>query len=114
MIDKDSLITWLASGERGTSSDTLFTHLTGITATRGYESHPLDPDDFRRCELLLRQVSGLRERLHLARQISPVWEKLVEHWDEIVEMLEHEIPGYFEGETGKARRTYAFMESVLR
>lgn len=113
MIDQNQLLNWLANGERGTSSDTLFTHLTGITAIRGYQSHPLDPDDFRRCELLLRQVAGLREKLHHARQISPVWERLVQHWDEIVWTLESEIPGCFEGVTGKAPKTYALMESLI-
>lgn len=114
MIDQNQLLNWLANGERGTSSDTLFTHLTGITAIRGYQSHPLDLDDFRRCELLLRQVPGLREKLHHARQISPVWARLVQHWDEIVNTLESEIPGYFKGATGKAQKTYALMESLIR
>lgn len=45
---------WLASGERGASSDAIFYQLTGV-ATGDKTSHPHDPADLRRCRLLLEQ-----------------------------------------------------------
>lgn len=75
---------WLASGERGISSNTIFTHLTGVDALRDWGmDHPHDPADFRRCRLLVAQVPELRPLLPRMADVSPVWAALVNRWDEI-------------------------------
>lgn len=111
-------VNWLANGERGISSNTMFTRLTGVDAMGGwtYCNHPHDPADFQRCERLLRAVPELRERLHLMAEESPEWARLVARWPEINSMLLEEIPGVY-GDVprryGKAPRTYALMRSII-
>lgn len=93
---------WLAGGERGVSSNTIFEVLTGIKATndRG-RCHPWDPADFRRCELLLEQVPELRGQFHRMSGVSPQWEALVEAWYRIVAALNNEDPEWREGRGGR-------------
>lgn len=51
------LIQWIASGERGASSNTIVQHLTGLqTDVDGWLTHPADPDDLDRCLKLLEAV----------------------------------------------------------
>jgi hypothetical protein len=78
-----------------------------------YSPHtPSDPDDFQRCERLLRRVPEFRERLNEMREASPIWAALVDHWDEIAALVEEEIPGVYTGARGSAPRTYALMKVV--
>lgn len=81
---------WLASGERGISSNTLFTVLTGVDALRNWGmDHPHDPADFRRCRLLLEQVPELRPLLPKMSQVSAVWAALVARWDDICACMDN-------------------------
>lgn len=57
--------------------------------------HPHDMDDFRRCEVALREIEGLREYLPHMCQASPTWANLVESWDEIVSLAEASNPDFF-------------------
>src|SRR5438309_508099 len=51
------LETWLRSGSRGFSSETIATHLSGLPIlSRAEWTHPLIPDDLMRCEALLNAV----------------------------------------------------------
>src|SRR5690348_9121224 len=46
---------WVRNGEHGTSSKTMFKYLSGSNMMHiERDSHPIDPDDFRRCYLLLK------------------------------------------------------------
>ena len=74
---------WLASGERGISSETIFSTITGIKVSDGCKGHPHDPDDFRRCRLLLEQVPELVPLFHKMRSVSPTWHALADNWDAI-------------------------------
>jgi hypothetical protein len=87
---------WLAYGERGISSEAIVTRLTGIGVGH-YDNgdHPLDMGDFKRCELLLREVSEARERFNEMRDVSPQWDALVEHWQEIVNLAQSQDPEFF-------------------
>lgn len=107
-------VDWLATGERGTSSNTLFKALTGVDALGGgVGSHPRDPDDFRRCELLLRAAPELRCELERVANISPVWEKLVVEWDGLVALIDEEAPEAWSSRPGgRARRTFERMEAL--
>ena len=98
--------------ERGISADAIVSHLSGRTGLSHWGSdHPHDPDDFRRCQLVARQVSpetfaGMRTR-------SPEWARLVDHWQEIHEAIEAEVPDYIYGHPGNARRAYQLMRRVI-
>lgn len=108
-LHREALIDWLANGERGISSDTLVHYLTGQTRPRS-KDHPHDPGDFRRCELLLRQVPSLRIVLPRMSRVSPTWAALVDNWDRIVSLMEDEAPGCFGPEPGgEAPQAYALI-----
>lgn len=112
---------WLASGERGLSNEALFSLTVGLDI-RGWRSlsgrrwwdHPHDPDDFQRCERMLRMVPEARGNLDAAR-VTPEWSVLIEHWDELVALIENEVPGVFEGprKHGSAPRSYRRMCDLL-
>lgn len=104
---------WLVVGERGVSSNTIMSVLSGLLIQTMYHNHPHDPDDFKRCEKLLREVPELREQLPLMADVSLVWARLVERWDEIVTSLEKEIPGIFDGHYGSAPITYQLMRKII-
>lgn len=112
---------WLAQGERGLSSEAIVSHLTRQRVGRREFStfaadYPHDPDDFRRCELLLRQVPLARLMFASAMPSrSPEWAALVASWDEIAALLEAEVPGVYDAIPwgSKAPKSYALMRQLL-
>jgi hypothetical protein len=99
---------WLARGERGISSNTMLEVITGRTATRQPfgMSHPYDPEDFRRCHLLLQAVPELREGFPKLAAHNAVWAALVEHWDELTALLLEQM------KTNKANGMYQRMKQL--
>lgn len=109
----DAAIQWLANGERGNSSETIFTHLTGVNANRGSRnSHPLDPADLRRCRLLLEQVPALEPEFRKRMGRLKNWKALVVDWDNLCKIMDEETPNWREG-SGRASKTYALMKSLV-
>lgn len=108
----NELITWLASGERGVSSNTMVTHLTGIPAENFMLSNPWDPDDLHRCRLLLEQVPELQPQLPRMATLSPQWAALVAHWQELCDLMDSEAPAW-RGGMGRAPATYVRMRELL-
>lgn len=106
-------IEWLAHGQRGTSSNTLFSHLTGVDAQGDWgASHPYDPADLNRCLVLLNAVPELRLSLPRMGEVSPAWAALIARWDEIEKSLVDEVGlGWTKGRA--ASKTYALMREVL-
>ena len=104
---------WLATGERGLSSEAIALTTLGLRPTGWRASWPLDPADLRRCLLLLEAVPETREKglLVLAKRCSK-WAALVRVWDRLSETLHSEI-----GETlpprGSAPKTDALMQEAL-
>ncbi len=100
---------WLDKGERGISSETMFSILAEeFHPLRGIDTfcHPLDPDDFRRCYLLLKMLPEWKNALYKMKSVSPVWEKLVDNWEKLEEMLEEMM------KTNKDNGMYKFMKSL--
>ena len=64
---------WLAMGERGLSSEFIVLHLTGtpMNSRRWGVRYPLDPADFRRCQLLLKAVPLAELSFSSMRTASP-------------------------------------------
>lgn len=91
-----SAILWLANGDRGLSSNTIFQVITGITCVdeewHNADIPPADAWDFIRCEKLLTQVPEFREQLHQLQPVSEQWNVLVEHWHILVATLTAEQP----------------------
>jgi hypothetical protein len=97
---------WLKHGEHGNSSMTIFENLSQRAMPHYHQCHPLDPDDFRRCYLLLNTIPEWKTRLPELKTLSPVWSKLVDNWDKLTEMLEEQM------KTHKANGMYEFMKSL--
>ena len=109
----ESLVSWLASGERGVSSNTIVQTLTGVPAASGWRGQPLDPDDMCRCIKLLEACPELAPRIGEMAKVSRNWAALVAHWDEIVALIDEEVPGWRENRHGSAPKAYAFMRRIL-
>ena len=86
----ENLEWWLQNGERGTSSETMVYYFTG-RKINDRECHPLDPDDFKRCYLLLKAVPQFKREMHKLKLGGTVWSNLVDNWDKLESMLEKNI-----------------------
>lgn len=80
---------WLAVGEQGTSSLTLFCHLANLPLPKD-RAEPRDLDDFRRCRVMLEEVPSLRLELARAVNLSPAWGRLAENWDALCASIDAE------------------------
>jgi hypothetical protein len=102
---------WLASGERGTSSNTIFTILTGVDALDGWSpSYPVDPSDFRRCRLLLEQCPEVAEQFPRMASASKMWAALVRDWNAICAAMNKEMPDWRDPKRGAAPETYRLIK----
>jgi hypothetical protein len=88
---------WLATGERGASSEAMFEYFTGVNPSskpRSYERfdmpYPHDAADFRRCIGLLNAVPSFRDRLSEMVDVSWKWERLVENWNSLESMVDQD------------------------
>lgn len=105
---------WLASGERGISSNTMFTRLTGFNALKDWHpSPPADPADFRRCRLLLEQCPELVPLLPNMAEESHEWAGLVREWDMICKVMDDEVPAWRAGKSRTpATNTYNLIKKA--
>lgn len=99
---------WLRTGERGISSEVIFEHLTGLPIQRGRKDTPNDPDDLRRCRLLLKRVPDFALRLPEMAGVSERWAKLVKVWQRLGEIMDQET-----AVSNKCPRTWAAMSRLL-
>ena len=70
------------------------------------KSYPLDPGDLSRCVKLLERVPEMRNYLYKMKAVSPIWRKLVEHWDELERLLNEEKG------SGRCLKTYQLMKKL--
>jgi len=105
---------WLANGERGVSSNTIFSHLTGVNALdSASRSHPHDPADVRRCQLLLEQVPQLQAQFHRMAEVSETWARLVQAWPSIIQAMDEDVPNWRDKRaTGSAHRAYELVQKA--
>ena len=66
----------------------------------------MNPDDFRRCMKLLDQVPEFRERLYEMKDVSEVWSRLVDNWDEFEKLY------YEECETVRCPKLWDRMKEI--
>ena len=104
----EDLLKWIASGDRGASSETIVTKLAGIDLAHGCSCEPHDPSDFRRCLLLLDAVPELKSKLDKMKEVSNYWRLLIENWNELEKMY-HE-----EKSSGRAPKLYEKMKLLRR
>lgn len=106
---------WLASGERGISSNTIFTRLTGVDALGDWcQSYPSDAWDLRRCRLLLEQCPELAAKFPEMAKASKKWAALVRDWDMICKTMDEELPDWrTPPKSSTAPRTYKLIKNSL-
>jgi hypothetical protein len=106
---------WLNNGEQGTSSKTMFEYLNdNFHFHIQHKSHPYDPDDFRRCYLLLKAVPQFIPKLGRMKSVSTAWSNLVDNWDKLTEMLEEQMMYIEKGDRKKASNgMYEFMQTLI-
>lgn len=112
-------IRWLAIGQHGMSACSIFWKTTGykpamillLEDPRG--RYPVDPDDLSRCRLLLEQVPYVRDRFQIMEHCGPIWESLVEHWDNLCATMDEEAPEWRNGK-GIAPKTGKMMNDIVR
>jgi hypothetical protein len=98
---------WRINGEHGISSKTMFNCLNPkYPINNSRNSHPSDPDDFRRCYLLLKAVPQFKQKLGRMKPISNYWSNLVDNWDKLELMLIEQM------ETKKSNGMYQFMNTL--
>ncbi|MCA8228247.1 hypothetical protein [Burkholderia vietnamiensis] len=100
---------WYATGERGLSSDAMFYAFTGVG--KPSVDAPSDPDDLRRCRLLLEQVPGFLGQLERMREISAHWARLVDEWAVLTAQMDEECPDW-RSSVGAAPQTYKAMKDL--
>ena len=102
---------WLANGDRGISSEAIVSYLTGVNIGRIFNSHPSDTSDFGRCSKLLKACPEIKAKFYRMKEVSGIWEKLVENWDTLERMLK-DAKGQ-ERQTGtNDGKMYQFMKSL--
>jgi hypothetical protein len=100
---------WLAGGDTGSSSITIWSVMTGWAMPNGRApSVPWDPDDFGRCHRLLERFPAWRQRMPEVAEMYPEWAGLVAAWGELTSLYLEELP------SGQAPRCYARMKLALR
>lgn len=82
-------IAWLKSGDTGTSSETIFSVLTGYPVR--HTGTPADPSDFGRCYRLLQVMPSWRARMGEVAAAHPAWRPFVDAWEELTALYEHEL-----------------------
>lgn len=107
---------WLSVGERGASSNAMFLHLAGLNPCdidrRDADAHPADPDDLRRCRLLLELVPELAEKLSTMAEVSSIWSRLIAQWQQLCDLMDEETPTWrIQG--GRAPQSYALMQEII-
>lgn len=104
----DKAITrWLAFGERGRSPEAIALAAWNGKAIR--TDWPRDPDDLRRCLLLLEAAPSAKTGLDILAGASRQWAALVAVWPALADTFTEEVGG----QTGSAPRTYAMMRAAL-
>jgi hypothetical protein len=103
---------WLSTGERGISSEAIFSHLTGVNVVGGWgKCPPSDPSDLVRCRKLLDAVPEFRARLNEMAAVSDTWAALVNEWDSLCDLMDAEAPEWRDGR-GSCPRTYERMKAL--
>jgi len=87
----EKAIQWIASGDVGASSRTMWNCLIG---NKDFVINtPFDPSDFGRCYRLLEFVPEWKSEIYKLKSLSKNWSVLVDNWDELTRMYESKSGG---------------------
>lgn len=109
---KDKILRWLASGRTGLSSKTMaFAALDMHQDDQWGIWHPLDPDDFNRCLILVTRVPEIKEHFDKIAKLSPAWKSIIKNWDTLEKCFIDEV-GFDWCKGHRAAKTYDLMKKM--
>lgn len=109
----ENAVRWLYGGEKGNSSKVMFSAITGLPTGGTTPKTPKDPDDFKRCMLLIDEVPEFESELHKVAALSPVWKNIVDNWVLLCIMMDATLDEWETGnKTGATKKQYDFMKSL--
>lgn len=82
---KKEWLEWLASGDTGISSETMFSAITGVPVQRNDVPH--DIGDFGRCHRMLK-ATNLRDQIGKVVEKFPSWTPYIDCWIELENLYE--------------------------
>lgn len=101
---------WLASDDRGLSSEAISRRLFGVPPVKSSfdlnDNYPHDPDDFGRCHRFLEAVPEAQAKFSLMKDVSPTWKTLVDNWEELTALYVEALP------SGRAPKLYERMKAL--
>ncbi|OOF86732.1 hypothetical protein BKG93_02405 [Rodentibacter ratti] len=102
------IIQWLADDEGVGLSSKCMAFVIGFGVVPRGKNYPHDPSDLARCIKLLERIPEMNNHLYKMKQVSPIWENLVEHWAELEQL--------FNEEKGSIRctKTYQLMKHLTK
>ena len=84
------VLEWIAKDDHGISSMTMAYAAMGMADKLEDCFHPLDIGDLGRCVRLVDQIEGIKSGFGVLRGMSVQWCNVIDHWDELVELYNHE------------------------
>ena len=85
--------------------------LTALGSPPRFARYPLDPADFNRCLKLIKSAPEVRGAFPAIRSLDSVWEKLIDHWDELQALFVEEV-GWDWSKARSAPKTYDRMQEL--
>lgn len=107
------LAEWFASGDTGTSSETMALWLSSKVKCRWGASTPSDPSDLGRCLRLLERIPEWKARVSEMAECSRDWARMVRYWDQIAQSMADEV-GIDWSKGQSAPLTYELMKQLER
>lgn len=106
----DKAMFWIANGEQGMSSKTMW---NCFMSNKDYRIHyPLDPDDFSRCWKLLEMIPEWKGELHKLKPLSKEWRNLVDNWNSLTDMYVKNTKENWKNY--KEIGMYEFMQTLIK
>jgi hypothetical protein len=106
---REKVLMWLATGEVGTSSQTMAFIAAGLPMK--HPCHPLDPADFNRCLKVVREIPEIRNSFQKIAALSPEWKGVIDNWERIEKSFIDEC-GWDWSSHGVAEKTYELMDEI--
>lgn len=82
---------WNSRGERGVSSNTIFSAIGYWSLPQQMDGIPYDPSDFRRCRQLFDLLPEWKSEMGKISKEFPYWEPFVREWSALNELYDLEI-----------------------
>lgn len=106
-------VNWLAYGEHVPSSKQIFSRITGISVGGLFETNiPLTTRDFISCRKMLEACPEIAAHLDEMREVSPVWDLLIENWGDLCRALDEDFPEWRIHNAGAAPRTAQALKFI--